>query len=157
MSFYLSVHDIHWGNPPYVDPRYAEAAWIEGVNWVEFASDVGSGHVMITTAHPEPDGFQRQLITAESLQRLVRDVRLLSPNETHIPRLLPLSTPGDYQVVGEIQVIVRTDDTLGRTSVEVIVGSGWFTLGTDEVSESVVEGDWISFTAVGLIFCDENT
>lgn len=110
---------------------------------------------MLIAPDPGPGGFRGEMMGVETDERLQQDVRLLSLHEDRKARLSPLPTPGDYQVVGEIKEIETDEETMRPYQAYVAVDYGFFTVDVREVQEKVQIGDWLSFTAVGLIFsCD---
>lgn len=117
---------------------------------------MGSGQAMFFSRSFPRVSSDAQTLSVETAWDAVEDLCILSPGRLPKPRLIPLSTPGNFQVIGEVQAIVVDEETMKPCSFEVFVGDGRFSLFSEEAGQPFpVIGNWLSFTVVGLKLYDE--
>lgn len=129
-------------------------------HWISFKADIVSGSAVLVPAGTSIDEIRShaspQELSVETGVKAYEDFRLLPETEPHVYWFKPLSTPGDYDLIGRVRQVFTYDD--GQLScINVWVGSCRFDFSKEHLNGvEVEEGAWVQFRVRELELFDEN-
>jgi hypothetical protein len=122
--------------------------------WVEFESELTSGQALLYSRAAADTFFSGRQISVEMSQRDIHDFHVVPKSiQAHLGKLVPLSTPSDYEVTGRVAIIYED----GAFFVDIEPGRCSFALTLDKITPiSVEKDDWVTFKVLGLELWDEH-